>query len=243
METTISVSTRLSEKVLLRKALLLGGILSSILYGVMNVIVPMRYVGYNSVTQTISELSAIDAPTRWYWVPFGFVYTLLTAGFGWGIWQSAEQNRPLRIAGGLMVVYGIIGIAWPFVPMHQREVLAAGGETISDTLHLVMGGVSALFMTAAMGFGAAALSIRFRIYSIVTIVTLFVFAILTSVGAPNVQANLPTPWLGIWERIMIGVFLLWVVVLATILLKRRHSHTPTHNSRLRETLRSGKHNS
>jgi len=80
-----------------------------------------------------------------------------------------------------------------------------------------------------MGFGAAALSIRFRIYSIITIVTLFVFAILTSVDAPNVQANLPTPLLGIWERIMIGAFLLWVVVLAIILLKKVDV-TPTPNS-------------
>lgn len=63
-------------------------------------------------------------------------------------------------------------------------------------------------MTMAMGFGAAAFSRRFLIYSIVTILMLFVFAVLTSVDAPDVQANLPTPWLGIVERIMIGVFLL-----------------------------------
>jgi hypothetical protein len=29
--------------------------------------------------------------------------------------------------------------------------------------------------------------------------------------------NLPTPWIGLWERINISVFLMWVVVLAAVL--------------------------
>jgi hypothetical protein len=29
--------------------------------------------------------------------------------------------------------------------------------------------------------------------------------------------NLPTPWIGLWERINISVFLMWVVVLAAYL--------------------------
>jgi hypothetical protein len=220
MASTISIPTRFSERVVVTKALLIVGILSSVLYVIMNIVVPMNFEGYNSVTQTISELSAIDAPTRPLWVWLGVVYTLLITAFGWGIIKSSAHNRPLRIAGVLMVVYGIVGIFWPLAPMHQREVLAAGGGTISDTMHLVMAMVSSLFMTVAMGFGAAAFAGRFRIYSIVTIIMLLLFAVLTSVDAPNVEKNLPTPFLGIIERIMIGVFLLWVVVLSLILLKK-----------------------
>jgi hypothetical protein len=47
-----------------RKALLVCGILSSLLYVVMNVFVPMQWQGYSSASQTVSELSAIGAPTR-----------------------------------------------------------------------------------------------------------------------------------------------------------------------------------
>jgi len=36
---------------------------------------------------------------------------------------------------------------------------------------------------------------------------------------PRLAANLPTPWMGVWERINIGVFLLWVSVLAIALLR------------------------
>ena len=44
-----------------------------------------------------------------------------------------------------------------------------------------------------------------------------VLSSLLSVNAPRIAANLPTPWVGVWERINIGAFLLWVVVLAVAL--------------------------
>lgn len=217
------------SQTILRKALLSCGILSSLLYVGMLVFIPMQYEGYSSVNQTISELSAIDAPTRSLWVIPGIVYSLLITAFGWGIRQSAEDNRRLHIAGTLLFAYGIIGQGWTFAPMHQREILAAGGGTLTDTMHIfVMSPVSSLFMLVSMGFAAAAFEKRFRIYSIATIILLIVCGGLTGMDAPDVQANLPTPWLGVWERIMLGVFLLWTVVLAIILLRKEKSAIPVH---------------
>jgi hypothetical protein len=43
------------------------------------------------------------------------------------------------------------------------------------------------------------------------------FGTLTFMEAPRVAANLPTPWLGIWERINIGAYLVWLVVFALAL--------------------------
>ncbi|HEV8286443.1 MAG TPA: hypothetical protein VGQ09_19175 [Chitinophagaceae bacterium] len=45
------------------------------------------------------------------------------------------------------------------------------------------------------------------------------------IDSPNIEANLPTPWIGVWERINIGVYMIWVMVLAILLLraeKRQH---------------------
>ena len=199
-----------------RKVLLVCGIVSSLLYVAMNVFVPMQWEGYSSASQTVSELSAIGAPTRALWVPLGIVYTLLLTAFGWGVWESARRNRPLRIVGGLMVASGVIGLAWP--PMHQRAVLAAGGGTLTDTMHIVWSVVTVLLFVLEIGFGAAAFGKRFRLYSIATMVILVVFGTLTGLDGPRVSANLPTPWVGVWERISIAAFLLWVVVLAVGLL-------------------------
>jgi len=205
---------------MVRKAFLICGILSSLLYVAMNIIVAMQWQEYSSVSQTVSELSAVDAPTRPLWVGLAYFYTLLIIAFGCGIWMSADGSRSLRIAGAMILIYGIIGFFWPLAPMHQREVLAAGVHSLSDTLHLVFAGVTILLMFLAIGFTAAALGRAFRIYSIVSIIILLVFGGLTAIDAPHVQSNLPTPYAGVWERINIGVFLFWVIVLAVILLRK-----------------------
>ena len=195
---------------MVRKILLTCGILSSLLYVMMNIVAAMRYEGYSSISQTVSELSAIGAPTRSLWVWLGYVYTLLIIAFGCGVWQSSEGNRPLRVVGGLIVVYGLISLIWPLTPMHLR-----GTEpSLTDTLHIVLAAVTVLLMILMIGFGAAAFGKTFRLYSIVTIVILLVFGTLTGLDGPRIAANLPTPWAGVWERINIGVFLLWIVVLA-----------------------------
>ena len=200
---------------MVRKLLLICGILSSLLYVAMNVFVAMQWEGYNSASQTVSELSAIGAPTRSLWVFLGIAYTLLVTAFGWGVWASARRNRPLRVVGGLMVAYGVIGLAWPFAPMHLR-----GAEfTLTDTMHIVLAMVTVLFYLLVLGFGAAAFGKRFRLYSIATMVILGAFGALTGLDGPRIAANLPTPWAGVWERINIGVFLLWIVVLAMALLR------------------------
>ncbi|HTR28229.1 MAG TPA: DUF998 domain-containing protein [Puia sp.] len=215
-----------------RKILLVCGILSSVLYVAINVYVPMKWESYHAASQTVSELSAVGAPTRPLWNWLCAPYTLLMIAFSWGVWKSAAGNRPLRIAAGLMIVYGALGIVWPFAPMHLRETLAAGGPSFSDTVHLSLGAVTEILYLFALGFASRAFGKSFRVYSIATFIVLLIFGTLTFLEAPGVAANKPTPMIGIWERINIGVFLLWVIVLAGILLgKEPVSAKPEPNFR------------
>jgi uncharacterized protein DUF998 len=200
---------------MLQKVLLFSGLLSSLTYIAANVVVPMTWHEYSIANQTVSELSAIGAPTRALWIALVLPYIVLFAAFGWGILKSAGTNRWLRIVGWLILVYSAFNLYWP--PMHQREVLAAGGGTLTDTLHLAWAGVTVFLFVLMMGFGAAALGPQFRIYTIASGVALILCGLLTSLDAPNVAAILPTPWIGVWERINIGVFLLWVAVLSVSL--------------------------
>ena len=205
------------DRRLIPQVLLGCGILSSLLYAAMLVFIPMQWAGYSSASQTVSELSAINAPTRSLWVPLGLLWTLIYAAFGWGVWRSAGPIRALRVVGGVIIVAGILGLFWP--PMHQRAVLAVGGATLTDTLHIAWTMVNGVLTLLAMGFGAAAFGRRFRGYSIVTMVILVAAGAVTSLDAPRIQANLPTPSAGVWERVNIAVWLLWVVVLAVLLLR------------------------
>jgi hypothetical protein len=180
----------------------------------------IRYDGYSPISQVPSELTAIGAPTQALWAGLGWIYTALVTAFGIGVWKSAGANRALRVVGGLLVAHASLGFLWPFAPMHQREVLATGGGTLSDTLHKALAAVTVFLMFLAIGFGASALGKRFRRYSTVTVVVLLLFGGLTFLEAPRLQANLPTPWIGLWERISITAFLMWVVVLAAVLWRR-----------------------
>ena len=106
---------------MLRKVLLVCGVLSSLLYVAMNVFVAMQWEGYSSASQTVSELSAIGAPTRPLWVLLGFALQLAGDRLRMGrLGVGSSKPRPCASLGGLMVAYGVVSLAWPFAPMHLR---------------------------------------------------------------------------------------------------------------------------
>lgn len=222
MKATTSISSH-AHSFGLNAFLLLCGIIASLLYVAMNIFVAMSYPGYSSVTYTVSELSAIGAPTRPLWTSWAFVYTFLMIAFGWGVVRASNTQRVVKLLGWSILIYGALGIGWHFAPMHQREVLSAGGGTLSDTMHIVFSFVTVLLMLLAMGFGAAAFGRTFRWYTIASVIVLMTFGMLTAREAPGIDSNQPTPMIGVWERINIGVFLIWVIILSIVLMKRNSS--------------------
>jgi hypothetical protein len=203
-----------------RNSLLICGILAMMWYVAINIIVPVQDPGYDIASQTVSELSAIGAATRPLWTILCLFYSLLFMAFGWGTWLSGNGNRKLRLVAAVIVFDALIGFFWP--PMHQREIIAAGGGTISDTLHLVWAFVHLLLMLMMIGFGAASFGKAFRVFSAVTVLVFIVFGALTSKESVGLESGLPTPHIGTWERINIGAYMLWVVVFAMQLMKRNY---------------------
>jgi uncharacterized membrane protein len=197
---------------LARKLLLVCGILSSLLYVGMNVVLPMLYPGYSVSAQTVSELFAIGAPTRPLWDALCFPYAALLGAFAFGLWRSAQTNRALRVAGILMLAHAVLAASWP--PIHQRGL----GFTLTDVMHNVWVAATVLLFLLAMWFAAGVRGRRFRVYSIGTIATIVVSGGYTWMESPRVAADLPTPWIGVSERIAIAAFLLWVVVVAIALM-------------------------
>ncbi len=198
------------------------GMLAAALYVSMTLLVGRAWPGYSVTSQTISELSAIDAPTRTLWMPLIAAYTVLMITFGVAVWNLAGSNRALRTVGALLTAQNVFGLYWP--PMHQRPVLAAGGATATDTLHIAWTIITSVFFVLALGFGAASLGKRFRAYSIATLVVVLISGAVTGTYAPQMQANLPTPGAGIWERIDTTAFMLWIAVLAISLWRNARAY-------------------
>ncbi len=209
-----------ADRITPQKILLTCGVLASLVWIAMNAFIPMAWPEYSLRSQTISELSAIGAPTRQLWVAAGVVYTVLIVAFGCGVWTAARGNRRLRIAGALLVFSGVFGFFWP--PMHLR----GAALSLTDTLHIVWAAVGLLVMLLVMGLAATTFGRNFRLFTVATVAIWLVFGTLTSVEAPRVAANLPTPWIGVWERINAGAYLLWLVVFAALLIRRAAAAEP-----------------
>jgi hypothetical protein len=201
---------------MVRKILLGCGVVSSVLYIAVDVLGSLRYPGYSYADQEFSELTAAGSPVRSLMIALNEIpYTVLVAAFAGGVWTSAEPKRAGRITGAMLIGYALTGmVTGVFFPMKTREALAAGEGTLRNAMHPPGTIVMSLFIVLAMSYGARLLGRRFLYYSYGTIAILIVFGVLTSLQVGRMEANEPTPWMGVEERINIYATMLWVAVLA-----------------------------
>jgi hypothetical protein len=150
-------------------------------------------------------------------IPILFIYALLEIAFGFGVWRAAGQKRGLRIAGGLLIGLGVLDLMGPLFSLDLGETVGS----LVNTIHLVVTAVTVLLILLIIGFGATADGKWFRLYSYATIVVLIVAGALTFLYLPQIAANLPTPWMGVKERINIYGYMLWMAVLSIILLRAK----------------------
>uniref|UniRef100_UPI0031D85DD9 DUF998 domain-containing protein n=1 Tax=Saccharothrix mutabilis TaxID=33921 RepID=UPI0031D85DD9 len=205
-----------SRRTSVRSGLLWLGVVAPVYYAVVDGLLVSRYEGYRLTEHTVSELFAIGAPTAALAVPLMLVYSVMAIAFGCGVWLSAGGRRALRVVAVALVVKEVLGIVGTTVgPMHMRGV----EPTFTDTLHITVTALGALCYLVAMGFGAAAFGRAFRFYSIGTIALLAVGGFMAGRDAGNVPSDLPTPWMGLWERVNIYATMSWIVVLAVLLLR------------------------
>lgn len=203
----------------LRKTLLLTGAVAPLYYIAINVFVPTQDPGYDWTSQAVSELSAVDAPTRTLWIWLVLPYSLLMIAFGAGILNAAGRSKSLRWAAIVLLAGTVAGLFWP--PMHQREVLAAGGGSLTDTLHIVFTMIWGMASLATMVLAAVALRSRaFTLWTVAMALVTIGFGVVTGFDSPNMEKNLPTPMMGLYERIGMAAFMIWVVTFAFVLLRR-----------------------
>jgi hypothetical protein len=186
----------------------------------MDLVAALAYDGYSYRDQAISELSAVDAPTRTFWVVAGFAWQAVMFVFAWGLLRAAGSSRRLQIVGYVVLAMAFQGFIWFIAPMHQREVLAADGGDWRDTLHLALGAVSSVLALIAIIAGAWVFGRLFRWYSFATLAAFFVFGALMGIDGGKIAENEATPWFGIYERANIFAWMLWLAVLGLLLIQR-----------------------
>jgi hypothetical protein len=213
-----------------RRFLLLCGALSSIVYVAIDVLAAIFHGDYHSFTsQAISELMASGAPTERLVDPiFLFVYGPLLIAFGVGVWRSPGPRRLMHVTGGLMIGSAVLGFTGP--TLFEMNVRQSGGDPRADLLHIAVTGALSLIILLFIGSGAFIRGRWFRIYSFATIAIMLVFGALTGLASRPMATGGPTPWMGVYERTLLGAYLLWVAVLGLSLLRAPQT-SPTRAGR------------
>lgn len=201
-----------------RTLLLACGLAYALLYVVVNdFIAASLYEGYSRVAQAVSELSATRAPTRGLLRAMIWPFGALELAFGLGVWASAEGRRALRVVGGVVMTHALISPLWLLAPMTSRSAMGATMPA-NDVGHLLLSAATVILIAAQLGFGAAALGRWFRLYSLLSVAVVLVFGALTGVEAQQLASSGSTQFMGLFERIAMAAWLLWMSVLSVALL-------------------------
>src|SRR5688500_9856489 len=105
---------------MVRKLLLVCGILASLVYVGADIIAALSWEGYSYTSQTRSELSALGAPTRDFMVIALNLHAVLVLIFAMGVWLSAGSKRSRYITAVMLFALGVSDMVAHFFPMHVR---------------------------------------------------------------------------------------------------------------------------
>ena len=176
----------------------------------------LRPNDYSHIINAISELISNGAPNKAVLDVVFNIYNALLLAFAIGAY-SVTKNMPrlTQISMGILIGIQVLSFSWGFFPMDPL-----GAEvTFAGTMHNVLGGVVALatiIMPLLMGLGVRRLDdfSRYASYSFISSAIIFVSG-LTGV----ILAGQGVQLFGLFERITIGSYEVWIFVTALNLLK------------------------
>lgn len=212
-----------------RQLVLVCGVLSSATYLAADLLGALGWSGYSYRDQTISELAAIGSPSRAVTLTLFTAYNLLLGLMSIGL--IVTPRRRLRAAGWCLAGIAALGIVAAFAPIHVRGYPWG----VNETVHSILTAITVLLIVVAMVVAAGAFGGTFETYSRITLVTTIASGAASGWIGRGLASDLPTPWIGITERVSVFSFLLWVVVLAT-LVSRSSGDQPVMPRRRKGTL-------
>jgi hypothetical protein len=194
--------------------MLFCGIFASLFFVVSDVLGGLLWEGYSFTVQSISELSAIGAPTRPLVVPLNLFFNVLLILFGLGVW-NASRKRAMHVIAALLLGNAIINIAVVlFFPMHLGEAVSA--------IHLSIMVTNVIFLQMlTIVFGAVAFRNWFRFYSVGTLLAFIALTVIGLFVVPQIISG--PPQIGLQERVMEYGVLLWQAMLSAALLRAKTS--------------------
>lgn len=197
------------------KWLLACGVLVAVVQILGDIFAAARYPGYSYVNQSVSELSAIGAPTRSITAVVGIAYEVLVLAFAVGVWLVAEK-RELRITAIILGIFALNAWLWGFFPMQQR----GSQMTFTDYAHIGGAILQVLTIVLFMAAGSGADGRWFRIFSVALIGAILAAGGVAGSQAGQIAVGGPTPLMGLIERVCFYGPSIWILVLAIGLMRQ-----------------------
>jgi len=200
----------------MKKIYPLVGILGPIIYILAVFIGGALRHDYSALYNAISELSMANAPNKLLMdILFG-LYNIFILIFGAGAFLDTDfKSKKFSSAALMLVVIGILGLLVLVFTQDPRGSPA----TLYGTLHIALSGVTALLtiisvIMVGLSFKDYTGQKNFTWYSYATAILIFLSG---GAGAASIANNSPIG--GLFERITIFLFMLWVIVFSYILWK------------------------
>jgi hypothetical protein len=199
---------------MVRRILFAFGIAAPLIYILAVVVGGALKPGYSHLSMAVSELIETGAPNKLYLDIAFIVYNALLIVFAWADGMAIRGlDLKLRMAGSFLLGFvGLVGIVFTVAPMGPRGTLA----TTTGIVHLVFSGILSLSSILAIFFIGIGSKVRdaFWVYSLVSTAL-----VLLSGGCAAALAVQTSAYMGLAERIAIGLFLQWIFVFAVRLLR------------------------
>lgn len=198
------------------KVFSLFGILAPLFYIVPTIVGGLLRPGYNHLTNSVSDLLVSGAPNKIYLVgPFTF-YPIFLSIFGFGLFSVLKSKpSPFNSLTGLIgfiligAAVGVLGILTMTIFPQDAHGAAM---TTPGLLHLILVGIQAISaMAAILLIGLWYRSNGFTgycIYSIISLALLLITGIISMIGITK-----GFQFIGLLERLNVGVILQWFVVI------------------------------
>jgi hypothetical protein len=198
-----------------RRIIFLFGLVAVVVYVVAVVLGAALRPGYDHLSYAISELIVAGAPNKTLLDGLFIAYNVLVIAFAWALGMSTRgDGNGLAVAGAAILAgVGLVSIVMTlFFPMDLRGSPA----TTTGLLHLILAGVESLGSILAILFYTLGTKDHqaFWVYSLVSVLLVFVSGAFAAVTAAQ-----GSPFLGLAERVTIGLFLQWIAALSIKLVK------------------------
>lgn len=201
----------------MKKSILTTGVIAPLLYIFTVVLGGALWPGYSHARQPISELTMASAPNLALMDALFLAYNALLLVFAAGVFRLAarEKNTPLKVSGISLMFCALTGLAMAFF----RQDPIGAPATFNGTMHLALAAVASLSTILAIFFGAAGLGRMEETRSLRLFSRLMGLAVVMTGGLAAAGTSLFPHVFGILERLTIGAFMVWLMIISQRLMQ------------------------